>query len=78
MKGNTKYPKLNIKLMMAINFVEFMIVITHGKNSFDHAFIDNLGLLFLGSLMFGFLVVLIKVAISDILRGIRHIKGNIA
>jgi TRAP-type mannitol/chloroaromatic compound transport system permease small subunit len=54
-----------------------MIVITHGQNLFGHAFIDNLGMFFLGLLTLGFVLMLIKIGVSDVLRGVRLIKGNI-
>lgn len=46
---------------------EVFIIFKHGKNDFSHASIPVLGYVFLGSLLALYLIILIKVFISEII-----------
>lgn len=50
-----------------IVLTEVFIIFKHGKNDFSHASIPTLGYVFLGSLLALYLIILVKVIISEII-----------
>ena len=77
MKGKSKYPKTTLFLFVSINMMEFLIILTQGKDMFGHAFIDELGVLMMGGLAVVFILLLLKVGVSDVIRGVKRVRGNI-
>ena len=59
--------KINCFLIHMILLTELFLIWKHGKNSFRHAFISPLGYLLLGSIGGLFLLLFIKVLISDLI-----------
>lgn len=78
MKGKANYPKLTLFLFASINIMELMLVLTQGKGMFGHAYLDKLGMVMMVGLVSVFLVMLLKIGISDIIRAVKLVKGNIA
>ena len=78
MKGKTNSSKFNLYLFTCILGMEFLLVITHGKGRFDHAFFDPLGCLMIGLIAGTFIFFLVKIGISDLIRTVKLVKGNIA
>jgi hypothetical protein len=77
MKGKKGYPKVSMLLLVSILFTEIMVVLTHGRDQFDHAFINKPGQWMLSILALCFGALLLKIAVSDVIRGVKLVKGNI-
>lgn len=59
--------KINCFMVHMIVLTEVFIIFKHGTNDFSHASVPVLGYFFLGSLLAFYLVILIKVFISEII-----------
>ena len=76
MKGRGNSPKFTLFLFVGINTMELLLVISQGKGMFEHAYIDKLGLVMMVGLGVMFGILLCKIGLSDVIRGVKLVKGN--
>ena len=77
MKGKSNSPKFALFLFGGILLMELLLVLSQGKGMFEHAYLDTLGWVMMLGLGCMFMVLMMKIGISDMIRGVKLVKGNI-